>query len=242
MKKNLILSFISLLVVISLATFSVYAWFKVGTNEFKNVVFTSGNMNVTSEFWMIKDNNRDGYYDYNPDGSLTLIDTKNMLTGDENIISPQLAVEGDIFSYRFLVKSASTIPVALTIRLDNLDSKINDIITWNYGGYTRYQSLTMSDITMLDDYSNLDDPDFFTKISVSKSTEKIYNNIQIVTKENEIIMYPQDVFVFDFQIKFEYLTWLREWNPTLFNDATDLSVYSNATFNATTIYIEFVSL
>jgi hypothetical protein len=241
-KKNVILSFVSLLVVALLTTYTAYSWFRFSSTKFENVIFTSGNINLSSNFWMIKDNNRDGYYDYDNDGKVTLIDTKNMLTNEENIISPQLAIEGDVFSYRMLVLSTGSVPVALTIRLDNLLSPIHKVISWNYTGYTRYRSLLYSNIEGLTNFDNLDDPIAFSRIEVPLSPTKIYNDSNVVAKSNNIVMQPQDVFVFDFQIIFENLEWLQTHNPTDFHSLTDLSVYSNADFSDTTVYIEFVSL
>lgn len=242
MKKNVILSSLSLLVAISLATYSIYAWFIFGATEFTNVIFTSGNISLASHFWLIQDNNRDGYYDYDDLGKVNLIDTKNMLTQEENIAAPQLAIEGDIFSYRFLIQSTSDIPVALTFRLDNLVSPIHDVITWNYSGYTRYRSLLFSDVGLVTDFTNLDDPTEFSKTSVVKTPSKIYRSTNVLTPSQEYIMQPQDIFVFDFQIKFERLEWLQSNSPTIFHPGVNLEAYSNATFNKTTLYIEFVSL
>lgn len=241
MKKNLLLSFVSLVLVLAMATYSAYAWFMFGSTEFRNVIFTAGNMNVTSHFWLIQDHNRDGYYDYQEDGNVMLIDTQNTLLGTDNNIITERAAEGDIFSYRFLVQSTSDIPVALTIRLDNLTSPIHNIITWNYAGYTRYRSLLYSDVNLITDFSNLEDPAAFNKIVVSQPETKQYRTTQVVGVGQEIIMYPQDIFVFDLKIRYEYLEWLQAWNPTTFTPEADLSAYSDATFNSTTLYIEFVS-
>lgn len=242
MKKKLLLSILSLITVISLSTYTVYAWFLLSTTEFRNVIFTSGNIQLASYFWMIQDNNRDGYYDRDNNGQLILIDTNNLLTQENNVAEPKLALEGDIFSYRFLVQSTGDVPVALSIRLDNLLSPIHDIITWNFQGYNRYRSLPSGSGNSAIDFSVLDDSSQFEKIEVARPISKIYRQLQIIENSDGYIMYPNDIFVFDIQIHFERLEYLQTTNPDVFFPGANLNPYRNATFTKTTLYIDFNSL
>lgn len=237
MKKGLFIKLASLILVFALASFSLYAWFASGLTEIKNIVFETGNLDLMPYFYQIQDINRDGYYDYDKEGRVILVDTNNMLP----IIKVEDAIEWDVFSFRFIAVNAGDVRVAFVVELDNLNSKINDVITWNVNDYYIYKPLSGADVATVTTFEDLDDPTIFSKDVISRPGKSVYSSLEVLVVEDEYLVSPQEILVIDFQIKFEKLEKLQVLNPTIFDDLSSLDDYRSVNFAKTIIYVSYLS-